>query len=140
MTDEWLRLFLEQQAGGFPDFRGARASLTLPVSDRLLSRLVMQRLPAELEWLQPLVDRLLAKEPAQRMQSGGELAEALADIEQRFTPTPARGTLPGFPPATPTLPLGPQEPTLGSVDATMVGAGRGPRRAASGSTSGRLRR
>lgn len=94
------------------------------------------RLPAELEWLQPLVDRLLAKEPAQRMQSGGELAEALADIEQRFTPTPARGTLPGFPPATPTLPLGPQEPTLGSVDATMVGAGRGPRRAASASTSG----
>ena len=47
MAEEWLRLFLEQQAAGFPDVRGARASLTLPVSDRLLSWLVMQRLPAD---------------------------------------------------------------------------------------------
>jgi hypothetical protein len=40
-----LKLFLEQQASGFPDVAGARASATLPISDRLVTRLVAQSLP-----------------------------------------------------------------------------------------------
>jgi hypothetical protein len=40
-----LKLFLEQQASGFPDVAGARASVTLPVSDRLVTRLAAQSLP-----------------------------------------------------------------------------------------------
>ena len=40
-----LKLFLEQQASGFPDVAGARASVTLPISDRLVTRLVVQSLP-----------------------------------------------------------------------------------------------
>jgi hypothetical protein len=41
-----LHLLREQQASGFPDVAGARASVTLPVSDRLVSRLVAQSLPS----------------------------------------------------------------------------------------------
>ena len=40
-----LHLLREQQASGFPDVAGARASVTLPLSDRLVSRLVAQSLP-----------------------------------------------------------------------------------------------
>ena len=40
-----LNLLQEQQASGFRDVAGARASVTLPLSDRLVSRLVAQSLP-----------------------------------------------------------------------------------------------
>ena len=40
-----LHLLREQQATGFPDVAGARASVTLPLSDRLVSRLAAQSLP-----------------------------------------------------------------------------------------------
>ena len=40
-----LHLLREQQASDFPDVAGARASVTLPLSDRLVSRLVSQSLP-----------------------------------------------------------------------------------------------
>ena len=40
-----LTLLHDQQASGFRDVAGARASVTLPVSDRLVSRLISQSLP-----------------------------------------------------------------------------------------------
>jgi hypothetical protein len=41
----WARLLREQQADGFADLAGARASATIPVSDRLATRLMAARLP-----------------------------------------------------------------------------------------------
>lgn len=42
----WATLLREQRSAGFPDVAGAHASVTLPVSDRLITRLVSERLPA----------------------------------------------------------------------------------------------
>ena len=50
----------------------------------------LPELPAEHRWLQPVFDRLLAKDPGARFQTGDELAQALAEIEQSLTPTPLR--------------------------------------------------
>ena len=41
----WLTLLREQQAANFADLSGAHASFTIPVSDRLLSRIIADRLP-----------------------------------------------------------------------------------------------
>ena len=41
----WVALLREQASGGFPDMAGAEAAVTLPISDRLISRLIAQRLP-----------------------------------------------------------------------------------------------
>ncbi len=38
-------LFTRQRAGGFADLRGARANVTLPVSDRLLNEIISGALP-----------------------------------------------------------------------------------------------
>jgi hypothetical protein len=44
--DPWLTALLrEQQDNGFADIAGAEAALTLPLSDRLITRLVTARLP-----------------------------------------------------------------------------------------------
>jgi hypothetical protein len=44
--DDWLLAILrELQASGFADLAGARASATIPVSDRLATKLVVARLP-----------------------------------------------------------------------------------------------
>lgn len=45
MTPWWLALLKEQQGSGFADLGGARASVRAPVSDRLISRLITERLP-----------------------------------------------------------------------------------------------
>jgi hypothetical protein len=42
----WVTLLREQQSDGFLDLAGTDASITLPISDRLISRVVAQRLPA----------------------------------------------------------------------------------------------
>jgi hypothetical protein len=45
MTPSWLDLLTEQQRTGFADLRGAHASVRIPISDRLLTRLITERLP-----------------------------------------------------------------------------------------------
>lgn len=46
MTAWWLDFIREQERAGFADVRGAQASVHLPVSDRLISRLITERLPS----------------------------------------------------------------------------------------------
>jgi hypothetical protein len=46
MNPRWLDLFREQQALGFPDLAGTRLSLSIPVSDRLITRVIAENLPA----------------------------------------------------------------------------------------------
>jgi hypothetical protein len=46
MDQRLLRLLKQQAAAGFDDLRGAEASITLPVSDRLLNEIITQALPA----------------------------------------------------------------------------------------------
>jgi hypothetical protein len=41
----WVTLLREQQSDGFPDFGGAEASATIPISDQLISRVIAARLP-----------------------------------------------------------------------------------------------
>lgn len=102
----------------------------------------LPNLPVELGWLDPLLHRLLAKRADARLASGGELAQELAEIEQRFTPTPMRSTIPqgtARPTAQPAsardaLDSGGIEPTLGRVDAGLISdrARRRPRSRAAG--------
>ncbi|MBD8527124.1 serine/threonine-protein kinase [Pseudomarimonas arenosa] len=85
------------------------------------------QLPPELNWLQPLLNRLLAKEPAARFQSGSDLAQALADIESRFTPSPvsvpsghnSQSTTKVF---EPDADAADTEPTLGQIDPDLLAA------------------
>jgi hypothetical protein len=46
MEPWWTILLREQQATGFADLAGATASLTLPLSDRFVTRLIANHLPA----------------------------------------------------------------------------------------------
>ena len=43
--EPWLALLREQQSTHFADLAGAHASFTIPVSDRLLNRIIADRLP-----------------------------------------------------------------------------------------------
>jgi hypothetical protein len=45
MTPWWLDLLKDQERSGFADVRGARASIRIPVSDRILTRIISERLP-----------------------------------------------------------------------------------------------
>jgi hypothetical protein len=45
VDERFLGLFRRQQAAGFEDLRGAEASLTLPVSERLLNEAIAKSLP-----------------------------------------------------------------------------------------------
>lgn len=45
MDERFARLFRRQQTSGFEDLRGAEASVTLPVSEKLLNELVAEWLP-----------------------------------------------------------------------------------------------
>lgn len=96
----------------------------------------LPKLPTELGWLDPLLHRMLAKDRQQRLESGAELAQELAEIEQRFTPTPPRSTIPAMTPL-PAADAGPvadrdqsvHEPTLGRLDAGLIAQRARPRRA-----------
>jgi hypothetical protein len=41
----WVTLLREQQSDDFPDLAGAEAFATIPISDRLITRAIVQRLP-----------------------------------------------------------------------------------------------
>jgi hypothetical protein len=43
--EPWLALLREQQSTHFADLAGAHASFTIPVSERLLNRIIAERLP-----------------------------------------------------------------------------------------------
>ncbi|MFA5684261.1 MAG: protein kinase [Lysobacteraceae bacterium] len=99
-------------------------------------------LPDPLADLQPLIDRLLAKEPDQRFANGAELADAIAAIEARRNPAmPARSrqARPFGPP--PVQTLADDEPALGEIDSLPTR--RSPhqrRRAAANAGRGTARR
>ena len=86
----------------------------------------LPRLPAPLAWLQPLLDRMLAKDPADRFQSGAELAAAIGRLQREQPdlagePDPSAsfaGSQPSPPPASATVGTGNDafEPTLGRLD------------------------
>jgi hypothetical protein len=42
----WVTLLRQQQSDGFPDLAGTEVSMTVPLSDGLMSRLVAERIPA----------------------------------------------------------------------------------------------
>ncbi len=104
----------------------------------------LPRLPERLSRLQPLLDRLLAKDPAQRFQTGFELAAALEELEWSsageegtmilprtpqpnlpFTPATVRrmpASIPSpMPPAIPSSTHGtPEGPRLGRMDGLSI--------------------
>jgi hypothetical protein len=45
VDERFVRLFRRQQASGFEDLRGAEASVTLPVSERLLNEIIAESVP-----------------------------------------------------------------------------------------------
>ena len=45
MEPWWVTLLREQQGDDFPDLAGAEAFATIPISDRLITRAIVQRLP-----------------------------------------------------------------------------------------------
>ncbi|MFO1493788.1 MAG: protein kinase [Lysobacterales bacterium] len=68
----------------------------------------LPQLPGEYRFLQPILERMLAKEPAERFQTGAEIDAALAEAERRIAagtadtpPPPRRGS------QTPTKPIAP---------------------------------
>ena len=84
------------------------------------------QLPHELSWLQPIINRCLAKDAPARYQTGDEFAQVLAEIEQGLTPTPIR-----MPPNTTMAPdvrvASDGEPTLGKVDPSLINSRIRPR-------------
>jgi serine/threonine-protein kinase PpkA len=104
-----------EQARGLPlDGRADLYSLGIVFHELLLGRVPYQaddslavgimhitaplpRLPPHLSMLQPLLDRLLAKERDQRYQHGGELAEAIAAIEREHRGITAPMAIPSRP-------------------------------------------
>lgn len=113
-------------------------------------------LPPSLSELQPLFDRLLAKEPEQRFGSGAEIIAALAAVDSLDLALPAppeprnRQPLPRVADATPTVVTPPQArpsrairsddgPSLGTMEAIERRAPKS-RTASAASTTGRLHR
>jgi serine/threonine-protein kinase PpkA len=95
------------------------------------------QLPAAFAELQPLLERMLAKKPQQRYQSGAELVEAIEDLEHRLAErgliaaprTPGRPRPPPVPELAKTRIQQPAEPVLGRLDAIADRPSPRPRRA-----------
>ena len=138
-----------EQARGLPlDGRADLYSLGIVFHELLLGRVPYQaddslavgimhitaplpRLPAELGYLQPILDRLLAKEPEQRFQNGAELAATIERIERELALDPRDA-----PPPLPTreferafdAPRERSEPVLGRIDDLLDEPRRRPAR------------
>ena len=99
-------------------------------------------LPQALQALQPLLDRLLAKQPEDRFQTGGEVAAAILAMDGKAQ----EGALPGFEGSTritPSMPSGADtvvdaaplqtppreraEPNLGRIEGIVAALDEGPR-------------
>ena len=65
----WLALLREQQSTNFADLGGAHASFTVPVSDRLLNRIIADRLPRS----SPVSELQLHAEDGNQMTVGVKL-------------------------------------------------------------------
>jgi serine/threonine-protein kinase PpkA len=141
-----------EQARGLPlDGRADLYSLGIVFYELLLGRVPYQaddslavgimhitaplpKLPPHLAGLQPLLDRMLAKEPAQRHRDGAEVAQAIEALEREYAGyvrLPSRGgdtriLPPPPPPAAETAER--SEPTLGRIDDMLRHSG--PRRRA----------
>lgn len=92
-------------------------------------------LPEPLEWLQPLIDRLLAKDPDDRYQRGAEVAAAIRAIERTIPDLRETRVLHAVEAPSHHTPGVPEEPTLGRIDEVL----RTPARARVAAT-GRARR
>jgi hypothetical protein len=88
------------------------------------------RLPGSLKRLQPLVDTMLAKDPAERLQTGAELAEEIEKIERSLSGPRAVVLKPPSAPLTTVLPITnrreppldavSEEPELGEIEAALA--------------------
>lgn len=127
-----------EQARGQPlDGRADLYSLGIVLHELLLGRVPYQasdslaigimhitaplpKLPGEFAALQPILDRMLAKDPAQRYQRGRDVAAALDAL--RRTPGPSRETrvMPVTPAPAPTSDWSePDEPRLGRIEEVL---------------------
>lgn len=94
----------------------------------------LPQLPEELSTLQPILDRMLAKDPAQRYQRGNEVLAALADAQNSpeclretrvlpITPLPLTPSLPS--PAAQSGNAESDEPRLGRIESVLQTPARG---------------
>jgi hypothetical protein len=72
----WVNLLREQEAAQFADVAGAHLAITLPVTDRLVTRLISSRLPASL----PI------KELDVRAAAGNQIAVRVRLLRPAFLP------------------------------------------------------
>ncbi len=87
------------------------------------------QLPDALAGLQPLLERMLAKDPNQRVQSGAELVAAIEEVEQaRAGPAKRRRPRPAEAPAAPVA----AEPSLGALSDVFAAPTPRHRRQAAG--------
>ena len=78
----WLTLLREQQSANFADLAGAHASFTIPVSDRLLNRIIADRLPRS----SPISELHLRAEDGNQVMASVRLARLafLPPVRVRF--------------------------------------------------------
>jgi serine/threonine-protein kinase PpkA len=96
-------------------------------------------LPGAFAELQPLLEKMLAKKPEQRFQSGAELVAAIEEVEDRLIArgvieavrTPGRPRTPPLRPSDPRVQQAASEPVLGRLDAIADRPSPRPRRALS---------
>ena len=95
----------------------------------------LPRLPEALAWLQPMLDRMLAKEPEQRFQTGAALAAAIDQLQRELPALAGEAELPAAAPSPlpqqATAQAATREPRLGRLDevATTPARRRTPARA-----------
>ena len=88
----WKQLLLDQRANQFADFSGARASVTIPVSDRVITALAQSKRPAALRDLDVRADGNNRLTVAIKLQSPSWLPRISAELAVERQPQ-----LPGSP-------------------------------------------
>ena len=72
----WTALLREQRSGRFPDLAGGAAALTLPISDRLLTRVIAQAIAERSRASSPIGDLDIVVSPGDILTIRGRLANA----------------------------------------------------------------